>query len=96
MLYIPKKILVVSQLLYFGQFTCNAFYLSTTIYETSTTPMRIIKANISFCRFTCDDLDYVNNHIPLLNENDEFDFPLMMNSSAFQKKTKIMQKSSSI
>uniref|UniRef100_A0A914E829 G-protein coupled receptors family 1 profile domain-containing protein n=1 Tax=Acrobeloides nanus TaxID=290746 RepID=A0A914E829_9BILA len=25
----------ISQLLYFGQFTCNAFYLSTTIYETS-------------------------------------------------------------
>ncbi|CAD5229418.1 unnamed protein product [Bursaphelenchus okinawaensis] len=30
----------VSQLLYFGQFTCNAFYLSTTIYETSTVPTR--------------------------------------------------------
>lgn len=30
----------VSQLLYFGQFTCNAFYLSTTIYETSNVPTR--------------------------------------------------------
>uniref|UniRef100_A0A915CT41 G protein-coupled receptor n=1 Tax=Ditylenchus dipsaci TaxID=166011 RepID=A0A915CT41_9BILA len=41
---IPAKYLLVlegiSQLLYFGQFTCNAFYLSTTIYETSTIPMR--------------------------------------------------------
>uniref|UniRef100_A0AC34FP50 G-protein coupled receptors family 1 profile domain-containing protein n=1 Tax=Panagrolaimus sp. ES5 TaxID=591445 RepID=A0AC34FP50_9BILA len=30
----------ISQLLYFGQFTCNAFYLSTTIYETSTAPTK--------------------------------------------------------
>lgn len=30
----------VFQLLYFLQFTCNAFYLSTTIYETSTAPTR--------------------------------------------------------
>ncbi|KAE9553290.1 hypothetical protein FO519_003503 [Halicephalobus sp. NKZ332] len=30
----------ISQLLYFGQFTCNAFYLSTTIYETSTVPTK--------------------------------------------------------
>jgi hypothetical protein len=30
----------VTQLLYFSQFTCNAFYLSTTIYETSTAPTR--------------------------------------------------------
>lgn len=35
-MYIPG----VSQLLYFGQFTCNAFYLSTTIYETSTVPTK--------------------------------------------------------
>ncbi|KAI1722957.1 7 transmembrane receptor (rhodopsin family) domain-containing protein [Ditylenchus destructor] len=50
---IPEKYLLVlegiSQLLYFGQFTCNAFYLSTTIYETSTIPMRpcIIRPNVS-------------------------------------------------
>ncbi|KAH7701894.1 Protein AH9.4 [Aphelenchoides avenae] len=37
----------VSQLLYFGQFTCNAFYLSTTIYETSTVPMRPYTINSS-------------------------------------------------
>ncbi|KAI1723392.1 7 transmembrane receptor (rhodopsin family) domain-containing protein [Ditylenchus destructor] len=50
---IPEKYLLVlegiSQLLYFGQFTCNAFYLSTTIYETSTIPMRpcVIRPNAS-------------------------------------------------
>lgn len=30
----------VSQILFFSQYTCNAFYLSTTIYETSSVPTR--------------------------------------------------------
>uniref|UniRef100_A0A7E4ZW67 G_PROTEIN_RECEP_F1_2 domain-containing protein n=1 Tax=Panagrellus redivivus TaxID=6233 RepID=A0A7E4ZW67_PANRE len=36
----------VSQLLYFGQFTCNALYLSTTIYETSTVPTKTYSVTI--------------------------------------------------
>ena len=39
----------ISQLLYFAQFTCNALYLSTTIYETSTYPSTyrpcVVRAN---------------------------------------------------
>lgn len=39
----------ISQLLYFAQFGCNAFYLSTAIYETST-PSRPLAKQINFER----------------------------------------------
>ncbi|KIH46173.1 hypothetical protein ANCDUO_23776 [Ancylostoma duodenale] len=32
----------ISQILYFSQFICNAFYLSTSIYETSGTPRNTV------------------------------------------------------
>ncbi|VDM59637.1 unnamed protein product [Angiostrongylus costaricensis] len=35
----------ICQILYFSQFICNAFYLSTSIYETSCTPRTILLKN---------------------------------------------------
>ncbi|KHN82811.1 putative G-protein coupled receptor AH9.4 [Toxocara canis] len=55
-----------SQLLYFSQFTCNAFYLSTTIYETtlfSARPVLIATGNQSqgFCKSSAFSQQDVGN-----------------------------------
>ncbi|KJH41547.1 hypothetical protein DICVIV_12475 [Dictyocaulus viviparus] len=52
----------ICQILYFSQFVCNAFYLSTSIYETSGSPRSTVILNNSrhISRCASNDEDSLN------------------------------------